>query len=502
MDEINFSTIKVGVVVEEYKAGDITVVIPTIGKDKKRLLMLLKHLRATSKDIKIHIVWDGNASPSYDFIFKVKSEFNCMVITHESNKGLSAARNTGLDNICTKIGMFIDDDIFPDPNWCQRVISFHNEYKSEMSALVGKVTWEGTNFKNRLTEWYEEFGAWSIFNGSKNLTKLSNFCGGFTSFKTSFFKCLKFNEEFTKYGCEDIEFGVRFFPMGGVLYLDSHLVGRHFKNLSLEGYIEEHIAAGYSKGLLAHLHPDDFFDLEFHQQACDKKDQGSYIHYLKNLAKYIYDKEDNLFSTEFSEFMSLLTKACLQSGYHNFFEENIFSVKNSWVVSCGVGEEDLYIPHFINAKFNEIVRGGDIQVLKEMQNKMPYFLKPFEAELAIDENSDAINKYFAINPEKAIGIDEEREIDSLNSRELYKVLLSPALEFSEKEKIVSKIIQVDPSFVSAYIWLLSNKPLEGVMREILFSVSTYFAERRPQDEKKKHLANIHSLLVQYREQEI
>nr|WP_275407073.1 glycosyltransferase [Alteromonas hispanica] len=491
----------------------MTVVIPTIGNEPSRLLRLLKHLRNANELIKICVVWDGHKPPTTELTKKVQFLYHCKLIVHDSNKGLSAARNTGLDHIYTKLGTFIDDDIFPDPKWYEHVLSFHNKHTNEEEALVGRVTWEKTDFENTLTRWYEEVGGWSIFTSSRSLNQLSNFCGGVTSFKTLFFKNIKFNEGFTRYGCEDIEFGTRFFSNGGSLYLNRELVGRHYKVLTLERYINEHISAGFSKGLLAHLHPDDFFDYSFHKKACEKKEQINFINHLSEIIKYIDCREGGGFNLDYNSFMGVLTNACLLHGYFEFFKLDVFE-NDEFLLNKNNEKE--YIPYALTFFLNEILAENDLESIKVMQKKMPYYFEPFLVESKVIKSKEPITRFLRINSNKTLSNNVKGTInsikdknvfslsESLNARELFKTLMSTQYKLSIREQIdlICQILNKDPTFVSAYLLLLKVKELDEPTKKIIGSVCAHFASMRPEAEKRRHLKELSLLMDQNGEQRI
>jgi len=497
----------------KYNITDLTVVIPTIGNELSRLLRLLKHLRSANELIEICVVWDGHKPPTTEFITKVECLYHCIIIVHNSNKGLSAARNTGLDHIHTKLGIFIDDDIFPDPEWHEHVLSFHNKYTNEEEALVGRVTWEKTDFENSLTRWYEEAGGWSIFKSPRNLTELSNFCGGFTSFKTIFFKSIKFNEEFTRYGCEDIEFGIRFFSNGGSLYLSSKFIGRHYKVLTLERYIDEHISAGFSKGLLAHLHPDDFFDHSFHKQACEKKEQVNFINHLSEIIKFIDCREIGGFNADYSALMGVLTNACLLHGYFKFFKLDVFE-RDDFLINKN--NKKAYIPYALSSSLSEVLADNDLEPIKVMQEKMPHFFEPFLIESKVIKTKEPITRFLQINSNRTLSNTVKAKVksirdksappsfESLNAKELFKTLMSIQHKLSTQEEIglICQILNKDPTFVSAYLLLLKVNELDEPIKKIIGSVCAYFACMRPEAEKQRHLKELSLLMDQNGEQKI
>lgn len=236
----------------QYQTSDLTVIIPTIKSRKRLLEKLIKHLQKT-KISNIIIVWDcGSTPPNLKHTFK-----NLTIVSHTKNRGLSAARNSGLNRLETKLGMFIDDDIIPDFNFVDKIVSFHNRHPEKMTTTLSQVTWRDTEFENAITTWFEEFGNWSMFSTTHPGSIMPIFSGGFTSFKRDGFISIRFNEKFTRYGCEDIEFGQRFFKLGGKQVYLPELQGLHYKKLTISSFSQDCIGSGYSNYVYFKLWPND-----------------------------------------------------------------------------------------------------------------------------------------------------------------------------------------------------------------------------------------------------
>ena len=90
----------------------ISVVVCTYngGSTIRRCLDALSRLRYP--DYEVIVVNDG----STDRTAAILSEYDFRVITTE-NRGLSSARNTGLEAASGEIVAYVDDDAFPDPDW-------------------------------------------------------------------------------------------------------------------------------------------------------------------------------------------------------------------------------------------------------------------------------------------------------------------------------------------------------------------------------------------------
>lgn len=96
----------------------LTVVVCSYNGANK-ISKCLEALSLQSVKVDVLVVDDG----STDGTSSIAEGFGFPVIRHESNKGLSAARNTGLSNVISTIVAYTDDDCVPPPEWTERLLS-------------------------------------------------------------------------------------------------------------------------------------------------------------------------------------------------------------------------------------------------------------------------------------------------------------------------------------------------------------------------------------------
>lgn len=82
---------------------------------------VLQALRAQSvaDQLEIVLVDDG----STDGTAAVGDRWGVRVVRHGTNRGLGAARNSGLDVVSAPLVAFLDDDCEPEPEWAERLIA-------------------------------------------------------------------------------------------------------------------------------------------------------------------------------------------------------------------------------------------------------------------------------------------------------------------------------------------------------------------------------------------
>lgn len=87
-------------------------------------------------DLQVIVVDDG----STDDTSEVAAEHGATVLRHETNGGLSAARNTGIRAATAPVVAFLDDDCEPEPEWARELI---DAYEDGVLGVGGPVVPDG-----------------------------------------------------------------------------------------------------------------------------------------------------------------------------------------------------------------------------------------------------------------------------------------------------------------------------------------------------------------------
>lgn len=502
-----------------FREQDLTIIIPTLGRDMDLLATILGNLRAQSRLISIIIVWDSNESIDDNQANLYSATFSCEFICHPHNKGLSAARNTGITNIQTPLGMFLDDDIIPQQNTVAQVIAFHNQNPQDLVMQIGKVTWQGGEYQSKLTNWFETYGNWSVLVSSVDLTKLSNFMGGFTSFKRSDFNSLKFDESFKKYGCEDIEFGYRFFSAGGCLYFCENIVGIHNKRLTLDVYYKEHVSAGYSKGVMSELHPDICFDTNYLLAACRKSYNEETLDCFLSLCSQALLSDDHPAEVDF--FMGIITEQAMYKGYIEYYGEQypafgaaIKSILNQNSKN-GLNSSSFYglLPNSAPLKVEQAMTCENLPQKKELLEKAihlnPAFARPYLelTKLDLEKWKPTLRDFFSryaerldsrttLNVQQTLGDENVLIARDESPRALFFEVVEQKENWSD-EKTISQcldILKKDPTFVAAYIVLIEKSYLKNIdLAKTWLSQARYFLKFRPLTERTEKSSKLNQL---------
>jgi GT2 family glycosyltransferase len=122
---------------------EISVVISTLNGAEGLDVCLRSLARQTVRDgMEVIVVDDGSTDNSAE----VARAHGALVIQHERNAGLSAARNTGVLAATAPIVAFTDDDCEVEPDWAEHLISAHC---TGVLGVGGHVIAEGAGFVGR-----------------------------------------------------------------------------------------------------------------------------------------------------------------------------------------------------------------------------------------------------------------------------------------------------------------------------------------------------------------
>ena len=215
---------------------DLSIVIPTYNRNNSvaECVRSLEHNHA-----EIIVVDDGSPQP-VELIEKVR------VIRHERNRGRAAAVNTGLKAASHDLVLIVDDDIFATPDMVSRLLDEFSVHRNCKLALVGRVVWDVDIPCTLTMRWLEEQGPFRDIssNRSGSLPNLST--GNTLLWRPFVLKHGGFDENFTHYGLEDVELGLRLKQHGLDIRLVASAVGLHHKSMRIRDLVHRELEEGRS----------------------------------------------------------------------------------------------------------------------------------------------------------------------------------------------------------------------------------------------------------------
>lgn len=115
-------------------------------------------------DFEIICINDGSPDNSREVVRRLQREFSNIILINQENKGVSRARNNGIDQACGKYLLFIDPDDYVDRNSFKRVLDHADNNKIQVSFL-------GFTFRRKDGNVYQEVinkeHRSGIFSGTK-----------------------------------------------------------------------------------------------------------------------------------------------------------------------------------------------------------------------------------------------------------------------------------------------------------------------------------------------
>lgn len=123
---------------------EVTIIIPVYNTEKHLKKAIESCLNQTFKDIEIIIINDGSTDNSLLIAQKYEAENNCVRVVTTENRGLSEARNTGLNLAKGKYIYFLDSDDWIEPLTIEQCYKLAVENKLEMVLFDSKVEVESS----------------------------------------------------------------------------------------------------------------------------------------------------------------------------------------------------------------------------------------------------------------------------------------------------------------------------------------------------------------------
>ncbi|MCT4542600.1 MAG: glycosyltransferase [Vallitalea sp.] len=114
---------------------DISIVIPVYNVEKYLHRCICSVLKQTFANYEIILVDDGSTDNSGSICDEYKRKDSRIKVIHKKNRGLSAARNTGIENAKSEFITFIDSDDFIHPKMLEILHCNIISYKADVSII-------------------------------------------------------------------------------------------------------------------------------------------------------------------------------------------------------------------------------------------------------------------------------------------------------------------------------------------------------------------------------
>lgn len=111
---------------------EISIIVPVYNKEKFLSYCLRSIEQQTFNDFELVLVDDGSTDKSLSICNNFANKYNWVKVISQKNKGVSAARNTGLKHAVGKYLAFIDADDSIEPSYLAQLYSSIVQKKSDM----------------------------------------------------------------------------------------------------------------------------------------------------------------------------------------------------------------------------------------------------------------------------------------------------------------------------------------------------------------------------------
>lgn len=220
-----------------------SVVIPTYNRSSN-LIKIINRLQGSQISFEI-IVCDSNSKDQIKNKIKfIRSKFpklNLKLINVKQNSN-SLKRNTGIKRSVGKYIILLDDDCLPEKNFLRNYYKLLKFIKNKNNIICGSVKYS-TNQHNKNFIKYRQSRHIIINNIDKISKKIftpKNIVTMNMCFEKNMIlkKNILFNEEFSRYGFEDYEFGYRLFKDGTKFFFGNPIV-EHLDSRNLKTFLKK-----------------------------------------------------------------------------------------------------------------------------------------------------------------------------------------------------------------------------------------------------------------------
>jgi glycosyltransferase involved in cell wall biosynthesis len=202
------------------------------------------------------IIVDNASSDETRSVLQQKSQTLANLrIGVENKPGAAATRNAGLRMASGDLVLFIDDDVRAEETLIEKHVDA--QLKSKRASVIGSISipWgETTEPFWRYLRDHRIFNPYTPSNGAIDFAYYHT-CNASTP-REALLKAGGFDEDFTRYGMEDIELGYRLQKDGSQMIFAPDARAIHFRFPAYRDFVDRCEDAGYSLGKMLELHPE------------------------------------------------------------------------------------------------------------------------------------------------------------------------------------------------------------------------------------------------------
>ena len=238
----------------------LSVIIPTRQRaDILRRTLACLFAQTVANELEVIVVHDGEDDDETRTMIASLDRKPTYLAIAKAQQGV--ARNRGIDCATAPLTLFIGDDMLLAPDACEKHLRLHDDHG--MCAVLGFTTWDPAVGITPVMRWLEksgwQFGYPSIARFAKKpLPKAIQKNYSYTihlSLPTSIARRIRFREDASLYGWEDMEWGHRLSDAGLPLYYEPDANGLHHHRLDMDASLARMREIGKSAAEMERLNP-------------------------------------------------------------------------------------------------------------------------------------------------------------------------------------------------------------------------------------------------------
>lgn len=240
---------------------DISAIVCTYNREKFIIKCLKSLINQTYNNYEIIVVDDGSKDHTPEIIATFQKNLAnpalLRYIRHKKNKGLAAARNTGVANAKAAIIAFTDDDCIVNPDWLNAIYRYHMRY--EDAAAIGGLVLNGYP-KNIIAKIGQAMVTHQLLSKRLNEGDTTFLVGNNQSYKKKFVQEVGLFEEAQTHA-EEHELQIRLLRKGYRMLYIPEITVIHFQRSTLKSFIRQYFRYGieqYKIYLKNRCEADDF----------------------------------------------------------------------------------------------------------------------------------------------------------------------------------------------------------------------------------------------------
>jgi glycosyltransferase involved in cell wall biosynthesis len=250
-------------------AFKITIIVCTYKRPKhlKKTLLSLIQQTIPLSEFEILVIDNDSKDETNKVVTRISAQHPAANIRYhlEKRKGLSYARNKGIDLSKADIVAFIDDDAIADKRWAEELLKIYEKHKNAF-AVGGKVLpiWERTKPEWLKDDYLRNLSLVDWGNEVRPLTWPERIIGTNASFRTEIFQIVSnFNTSLGRQGKnlignEDTEIQERIISSGKAIYYTPNAIVHHLvplERMTKSYFYARSCGNGKSKALLSYRSP-------------------------------------------------------------------------------------------------------------------------------------------------------------------------------------------------------------------------------------------------------